>query len=61
MVCLFRGEIRWMKNFGKKMGRKAFLVGVWLEGGERKKLVGLRCFLRNPTKIFSLQNGDKIE
>ena len=24
-VCLFEGEIRWMKNFGEKMGRKIFL------------------------------------
>ena len=23
-VCLFRGEIGWMENFGEKMGRKTF-------------------------------------
>ena len=42
-----------MKNFGEKMGNKTFLVGVWLEGGERKKLVGPECFLPKPTKMFS--------
>ena len=24
-VCLFRGKIGWMENFGDKMGRKIFL------------------------------------
>ena len=33
-VCLFGGEIRWMKNFGEKMKRKIFLKYVWLD---RKK------------------------
>ena len=30
-ICLFRGEIGWMKNFGEKMGRKTFLsvFGWW--------------------------------
>ena len=23
-MCLFGGEIKWMENFRKKMGRKAF-------------------------------------
>ena len=27
-VCLFGGEIGWMKNFGEKMGRKTFLKYV---------------------------------
>ena len=46
-VCLFEGEIGWKENFGEKMERKTFLVGVWLEGEERKKLVGPGCFLPN--------------
>ena len=53
-VCLFGSEIEWMKNFGKKMRKKTFLVGVWLEEGEGKKLMGSRCFLFGPIKIFSL-------
>ena len=36
MVCLFEGKIRWMENFGKKMGMKTFLKCVWLGGGEGK-------------------------
>ena len=27
-----------MKNFREKIGRKFFWVGVWLEGGEGKKI-----------------------
>ena len=60
-MFLFGGEIRWMENFGKKIGRKFFLVGIWLEGGEGKNLVEHRCFLFRPTKMFSLQNGEKTE
>ena len=52
-MCLFGGEIGWMKNFREKMGRKTFLVGVWLERGDEKKLVGLGCFLPRITKMFS--------
>ena len=51
----------WMENFGEKMRRKTFLVGVWLERGEGKKLLGPRCFLPEPTKMFSLQNREKNE
>jgi len=29
-VYLFGSEIWWMKNFGKKMGRKTFLECIWL-------------------------------
>ena len=36
MLCSFRGEIRWMENFGEKMRRKTFLECVWL-GGEKGK------------------------
>ena len=35
-VCLFGGEIGWMKNFEEKMGRKTFLECVWLDGEEEK-------------------------
>ena len=31
---------------------KTFFVGVWLEGGEGKKLVGPRCFLPGLLKCF---------
>ena len=37
-MCLFGGEIEWMKNSREKMRRKIFLMGVWLEGGEGKKI-----------------------
>ena len=40
-VCLFGGEIRWMKNFGKKMRRKTFLEYVWLGGEEGKYVFSL--------------------
>ena len=45
----------------KKKGDKTFFVSVWLKGGEETKLVGLDCFLLGPTKIFSLQIGEKLE
>ena len=51
-VCLFGDEIGWTKNFGEEMGMKTFFVGVWLEGGEGKKLVGPRCFLPGLLKCF---------
>ena len=35
-VCLFGGEIEWIENFGKKMGRETFLESVWLGGEEGK-------------------------
>ena len=36
-VCLFGGEIWWMENFGKKMGRKTFWsVFGWMEREENK-------------------------
>ena len=60
-MYLFGGEIGWMENFEEKIGIKTFLVDIWLEGGEGKKLVGPRCFLSGPTKMFSLQNGEKTE
>ena len=39
-VCLFGGEIGWMKKFGKKTRRKNILEGVWLRKGEGKMMVG---------------------
>ena len=61
MVCLFGGELGRMENFREKMRRKTFLVGVCLEGGKGKKLVGSRCFLSRLLKMFFLQNREKIE
>ena len=29
-MCLFGGEIEWMKNSREKMRKKIFLMGVWL-------------------------------
>ena len=34
------------------MGRKIFLVSVWMEGGDGKNLVGLGCFLSGPTNLI---------
>ena len=53
-MCLFESEIEWMENFREKMEMKTFLVGVWLEGEEGKKLVRPGCFLPRHTKMFSL-------
>ena len=49
-VCLFGGEIGWMKNFGKKTRRKNILEGVWLRKGEGKMMVGPT---RAHKKVFS--------
>ena len=36
-MCLFGGEIEWMKNFREKMGRKTFWsVFGWVERKENK-------------------------
>ena len=35
-MCLFGGEIRWMENFGEKMGSKTFLSVFHWEGEEGK-------------------------
>ena len=50
-----------MENVGEISGKKISLVGVWLEGGEKKILVGPGNFLPSSTKMFSPQNGEKIE
>ena len=36
-----------------------FLVGVWLDGGKEKNLVGFGCFLPKPTKMFFTHTGEK--
>ena len=51
-VCLFRCEIRWMKNFGKKMKRENFLKSVWLGGGEKKNVMESKYFLSKPSKMW---------
>ena len=43
------------------MRRENFLEGVWLEGEERKIMVGSKCFLLKPTKKFSLRNEKKTK
>ena len=49
------------RKFWRKNGKENFyFVGVWLEG-DVKKLVGSRCFLPDPIKMFSFQNGGKID
>ena len=35
-----------------QMRSENFLVGVWLEGGEEKNVVGPKCFLPDPSKCF---------
>ena len=36
-VCLFRGEIRWIENFGEKIKSKTFLsVFGWVKRKENK-------------------------
>ena len=49
-----------MKNFGEKIRMKTFLMGVWLEGGEGKKLVEPRYFLSEPTKIKKKLNEKNL-
>ena len=51
-VCLFGDEIGWMENFEEKMGRKTFLVGVWLEGGKGKIGGGPGVFSPDSPKCF---------
>ena len=53
------GEVR--KRRREKMEDKTNFVGVWLERGEEKKLVGPRFFLFGPTKILFPQFGAKID
>ena len=51
-VCLFRGEIRWIENFGEKMGRKTFLsMFGWMEM-KGNKWWGSSIFSPCPPKCF---------
>ena len=43
------------------MRRENSSESVLLRVGERKIIVGSLCFLSEPIKRFSLQNGEKIE
>ena len=59
-VCLFGDKIRWMENFGEKIGRKTFLsVFGWALGWRGRKINGEgmrpKCFLPRLTKKFSLK------
>ena len=49
------------KKKKKKMRRENFLENVWLGGGERKMMMGLRCFLPRSIKKFSHQNEEKTK
>ena len=51
-VCLFEGEIGWMKNFGEKIRIKTFLAYAWLGGEERKKWWGPSIFSSGLPKSF---------
>ena len=60
-VCLFGGEIKWMKNFGEKMGMKTFLSVFGWVGRNENKWWGSGVFFLDPPKKFSPQNGEKTE
>ena len=47
------------KKKKEKMRRENSLESVWLREGERKIIMGSMCFLSEPIKRFSLQNGEK--
>ena len=49
-VCLFGGEIGWIENFEKKIGRKTFLKCVWLGGKKEKKWWSSVVFSPSPSK-----------
>ena len=46
---------------GKKKRRENIFCECLVQGRGGKKLVGPDCFLLGPTKIFSLQIGEKLE
>ena len=48
------------KKKGEKMRRENFLESVWFGGGERKMMVGFRCFLSEPIKNFLTKMGRKL-
>ena len=41
------------------MGEKTLFMAVWLERGEGKNLMGPKCFLPEPVKMFSPQFREK--
>ena len=59
-ACLFGEILERMENLGEKSREKEVLVADWLGGGEEKNVIGFICFLFGLTKMFSLQNGEKI-
>ena len=59
-MCLFRGKIGWMENFGKKMGMKTFWsVFGWVEKKENK-LYDLGVFSSDPSKSFLSKTKRKM-
>ena len=48
-------------KFLRENGKENFFGGCLVGGRGGKKLVGPRCFLFGPIKMFSLQNGEKAE
>ena len=50
MMCLFRGEIGWMENFGEKIGRKTFWSVFGWVGRKENKLWGPSVFSPGPPK-----------
>ena len=51
-MCLFGGEIGWMKNFGEKMGKKTFLSVFGWVGRKENKWWGSGIFFSGPPKSF---------
>ena len=61
-VCLVEwilGRLEKREREREKMRKENFLEGVWLGGEEGKMIVGPWCFLPEPIKKFSPQNGEK--
>ena len=51
-VCLFGGGIRWMKNFGEKIGRKTFWSVFGWVGRKENKFWNPGIFSPDPPKSF---------
>ena len=51
-VCLFGSEIRWMENFGEKMGKKTFLSMFGWMGRKENKLMAPSVFSPGLPKSF---------
>ena len=60
-MCLFRGEIRWMENFGEKIGRKTFLSMFGWMGRKENKWWGPCVFFLDPPKSFLLKIEKKLK